>query len=274
VIEPLPFAPLLAQVRALAREAGRAILATRIGAGDIEEKSDGSPVTQADLASERVILAGLEALRPRFPIVSEENDRERVDAASVSTYWLVDPLDGTKEFIKGLPEYTVNIALVHRGEPVLGVIHVPPVDRLYDAARGLGARRHDGDRGARSITPRRVDRPERAVVSRSHLSPETQRFVEVLKIRECLPAGSSLKLCAVAEGAADVYPRLGPIRLWDTAAGAAIAREAGCAVVDLHGQPLTYDLAAGLTHAGLLVCSPGACLDECLRALAAVRDVP
>jgi 3'(2'), 5'-bisphosphate nucleotidase len=268
MMQPQALAPLLSQVRALAREAGRAILATQIGAGDVEAKADGSPVTRADLASEKVILAGLEALRPRFPIVSEESDRERVDAAAVSTYWLVDPLDGTKEFLKGLPEYTVNIALVHANMPVLGVIHVPPTDRLYEAAQGLGVRRYDGDSGPRDVKPRRVDRPERAVVSRSHLSPETQRFIEALGITDCVPFGSSLKLCAVAEGTADVYPRLGPIRLWDTAAGAAIAREAGCAVVDLAGQPLAYDLAAGLTHAGLLVCAPGGCLEACTQALA------
>jgi 3'(2'), 5'-bisphosphate nucleotidase len=155
---------------------------------------------------------------------------------------------------------------------VLGVIHVPPVDRLYEAAHGLGARRFDGDSGSRDLQPRRLERPERAVVSRSHLSPETQRFVDALGIRECLPFGSSLKLCAVAEGAADVYPRLSPIRLWDTAAGAAIAREAGCAVVDLDGRPLAYDLSAGLTHAGLVVCAPGGCLEVCVQVLSAARE--
>jgi 3'(2'), 5'-bisphosphate nucleotidase len=267
VIEPLPLAPLLSQVRVLAREAGRAILSTRLAAGDVEKKSDGSPVTRADLASEKVILAGLEALRPRFPIVSEESDRERVDAAAVSTYWLVDPLDGTKEFLKGVPEYTVNIALIHSHEPVLGVVYVPPSDRLFEAARGLGARSYDANGSVRALSPAPVERPRKAVVSRSHLSPETQRFIDALGVGECLPAGSSLKLCAVAEGAADVYPRLGPIRLWDTAAGAAVAREAGCAVVDLAGQPLRYDLGAGLVHAGLLVCAPGGCLAACLAAL-------
>ena len=264
--DPVLLTPLLARVRVLAREAGRAILDTRMDADSVQNKDDGSPVTRADLAAERVILEGLEALRPRFPIVSEESDCERVAAASATTYWLVDPLDGTKEFVKGLPEYTVNIALIHAGEPVLGVIHVPPVDRLFEATRGSGARCYDRDT-VRTLAPRPVAAPQRAVVSRSHLSPETERLLDALGIRERLPSGSSLKMCAVAEGTADVYPRLGPTRLWDTAAGTAIAREAGCAVVDLAGQPLRYDLAAGLTHSGFLVCAPGTCLDACVRAL-------
>ncbi len=266
---PMAFDALLGRVRTIARAAGQAILDTQGGAADVEHKDDGSPVTRADLASERVILEGLATLSPRFPIVSEENDRERLDAAAVSTYWLVDPLDGTKEFIKGLPEYTVNIALIHECAPVLGVIHVPPIDRLYAAAQGMGARRYEGGHET-LLHPRRVARPESAVVSRSHLSSETQGFLTRLGIKTCLPSGSSLKMCAVAEGSADVYPRLGPTRLWDTAAGAAIAREAGCAVVDLEGRPLAYDLAVGLTHAGFLVCAPGGCVEACVAALGAV----
>jgi 3'(2'), 5'-bisphosphate nucleotidase len=264
---PVAFGALLGRVRTIARAAGQAILETQGGAADVAHKDDGSPVTRADLASERVILDGLATLSPRFPIVSEENDRERLEAGAVSTYWLVDPLDGTKEFIRGLPEYTVNVALIHERVPVLGVIHVPPVDRLYAAAQGSGARRYEGGHET-LLQPRRVARPESAVVSRSHLSPETEDFLARLGIQTCLPSGSSLKLCAVAEGSADVYPRLGPTRLWDTAAGAAIAREAGCEVVDLAGRPLAYDLAAGLIHPGFLVCAPGGCVDVCVAALA------
>jgi len=263
---PLPLATLLPRVRTMAREAGHAILDTRLTHGDVEEKSDGSPVTRADLASERVILAGLEELRPRFPIVSEESDTERPEAARAETYWLVDPLDGTKEFIKGLPEYTVNIALVHNGEPLLGVIYVPPLDALYEAARGASARCLQRGRQL-PLTPAPVQRPERAVVSRSHLSPETANLLGRLGIATRIPSGSSLKMCAVAEGRADLYPRLGPTRLWDTAAGTAIAREAGCAVVDLEGQPLSYDLAGGLTHAGFIVAAPGIDIAACIAAI-------
>jgi 3'(2'), 5'-bisphosphate nucleotidase len=263
---PVAFAALLGRVRTIALAAGQAILETQVGAVDIEHKDDGSPVTHADLASERVILEGLATLSPRLPIVSEEDDRECLDAAAVSTYWLVDPLDGTKEFIKGLPEYTVNIALVHECVPVLGVIYVPPDGRLYAAAQGEGARRYESGHET-LLYPRCVVRPESAVVSRSHLSPETEGFLKRLGIQRCIPSGSSLKMCAVAEGSADVYPRLGPTRLWDTAAGAAIAREAGCDVVDLAGQPLAYDLARGLTHAGFLVCAPGGGLAACVETL-------
>jgi 3'(2'), 5'-bisphosphate nucleotidase len=263
---PVALGALLDRVRTIALAAGQAIIETQVGAADIEHKDDGSPVTRADLASERVIIEGLAALSPRFPIVSEEDDRECLDAAAVSTYWLVDPLDGTREFIKGLPEYTVNVALVHECVPVLGVIYVPPVGRLYAAAQGGGAWRYEGGHET-LLHPRDVARPQSAVVSRSHLSPETAGLLKNLGIETCLPSGSSLKMCAVAEGSADVYPRLGPTRLWDTAAGAAIAREAGCDVVDLAGQPLAYDLARGLTHAGFLVCAPGGCLAACVEAL-------
>ena len=267
-------ARLVDEVGALARRAGAAILATRLGAGDVTAKADGSPVTQADLASERVILDGLAALEPRLPVVSEEGDVEQALASAGRLFWLVDPLDGTKEFVKGLPEYTVNIALVEDGAPILGAIYVPPVDCLYLAARGLGARRIEAGTTTTLLHRSAVARPRRAVTSRSHLSPETESFLKRLGVAETSPRGSSLKICAVAEGAADVYPRLGPIRLWDTAAGAAIAREAGCAVLDLSGAPLSYDPAHGLTHTGLVVSAPGACLDACLSALAATSTGP
>jgi 3'(2'), 5'-bisphosphate nucleotidase len=260
-------ARLLDDVGALARCAGQAILATRVDAADVDIKADGSPVTRADLASERVILAGLANLEPRLPVISEEGDVEKATASAGRLFWLVDPLDGTKEFVKGLPEYTVNIALVEDGEPILGAIHVPPVDCLYVAARGLGARRIDA-KGTTALRPPAVAHPRCAVASRSHLSPETVRFLGRLGVTETTPRGSSLKICAVAEGAADIYPRLGPTRLWDTAAGTAIAREAGCAVLDLAGEPLSYDLATGITRAAFLVCAPGTDRGACLRALA------
>lgn len=260
-------AALLDAVGQLARRAGDAILATRIGSGDVERKEDGSPVTRADRAADEVLDSGLRALAPDIPVISEEGDLDRAVAAADRAFWLVDPLDGTKEFLKGLPEYTVNVALVEEGVPVLGVVYVPPAERLYLAARGIGARREDS-RGVAALSAALVERPRRAVVSRSHLSAETKKLLLALGIEETTPRGSSLKICAVAEGATDIYPRLGPTRLWDTAAGAAVALEAGCAVIDLSGRPLRYDLAAGLTHAGFLVSAPGPCLDACLRALA------
>jgi 3'(2'), 5'-bisphosphate nucleotidase len=259
---------LLEEVGLLVRRAGQAIEAVREGPLDTEEKADGSPVTRADRAAEAVLVAGLRALLPGVAVVSEEGDVEAALAEAGSSYWLVDPLDGTKEFLKGLPEYTVNVALVEAGVPVLGAIHVPAADILYLAARGQGARRRDA-RGETHLLAPPVGHPRRAVVSRSHLSPETSALLARLGVTETVPRGSSLKMCAVAEGVADLYPRLGPTRLWDTAAGAAIAAEAGCAVVDLDGRPLRYGLAEGLVRPAFLVSAPGGGREACLRALAA-----
>jgi 3'(2'), 5'-bisphosphate nucleotidase len=259
---------LLEDVGLLVRRAGAAIEAVRGGPLDAEEKADGSPVTRADRAAEAVLVEGLRALLPGTAVVSEEGDVEEAIAGAGSAYWLVDPLDGTKEFLKGLPEYTVNVALVEAGVPVLGAIHVPAADCLYLAARGPGARRRDA-RGETVLRRAPVAHPGRAVVSRSHLSPETGALLARLGVAETLPRGSSLKMCAVAEGAADLYPRLGPTKLWDTAAGAAIAVEAGCEVVDLDGRPLRYGLAEGLVRPGFLVSAPGGGTQACLLAVAA-----
>ena len=257
---------LLDAVGDLARHAGEAILATVDSLGDVEAKADGSPVTRADRAANAVLVEGLRKLEPGLAIVSEEGELEDTVRAAGSVYWLVDPLDGTKEFVAGRPEYTVNVALVEAGVPILGVILVPVNRRLYLAARGVGARLVDGETRT-PLAPAAVDRPTSAVVSRSHMSPPTEEFLARLGITETTPCGSSLKICAVAEGRADVYPRFGPTCLWDTAAGTAIATTAGCAVVDLSGQPLRYDLADGLKRPGFLVTAPGGCLDACRPAL-------
>ena len=260
-------ATLLEQVGVLARRAGEAIEAVRGGPLDTVEKADGSPVTRADRAAEEILVAGLRGLLSGAAIVSEEGDVEAALAGAGSTYWLVDPLDGTKEFLKGLPEYTVNAALVDNGIPILGVVQVPAAGSLYLAARGHGARRLDRA-GETPLRAAPVEHPRRAVVSRSHLSAETGALLARLGVEETIPRGSSLKMCAVAEGAADLYPRLGPTRLWDTAAGAAVATEAGCDVVALDGRPLRYLLADGLVHPGFLVLAPGGGREACLRALA------
>jgi 3'(2'), 5'-bisphosphate nucleotidase len=256
----------LDETGALARRAGEAILATVKSLGEVQTKEDGSPVTRADRAAHRVIADGLRALDTSLTVISEEGDVEGDVAAAGAAFWLVDPLDGTKEFIKGRPEYTVNIALVEDGVPILGAIHVPAAGRLYVGARGHGSHRVD-TRGTVALAPAGVDRPRRAVVSRSHLTPITEELLARLGITERASFGSSLKMCAVAEGTADIYPRLGPTCLWDSAAGAAIALGAGCAVVGLDGRPLRYDPAGGLKHPGFLVSAPGGCLEACLPAL-------
>jgi len=243
---------LLGKVCDVARQAGRAILEEAGKTRDVQTKADGTPLTRADLASHRVIQTGLDSLDPRLPTLSEEGDLDQ-GRADWGAFWCVDPLDGTKEFIKGLDEYTVNIALIERGEPVLGAVYVPVQDVLYWGALGLGAWRSSGAGRGERISPRKSDRPVTAVVSRSHLSDKTLEFLQRIGVKETVGRGSSIKICAVAEGSADVYPRYGPTCLWDTAAAAAIARQAGCAVVDLQGAALSYDPSAGLKRSGFIV---------------------
>ena len=238
----------------IALAAGEAILAAADSAADADEKADGSPVTRADRAAHKVIVAGLAALRPALPILSEEGDVEqsRKACAAAEAYWLVDPLDGTKELIKGNGEYTVNIALIRDATPVLGVVYSPALRRLYYAARGRGAWRSDADDPPVRLSGRKQDGPLTAVVSRSHGNAETEAFLDRLGVKERIRRGSSLKMCAVAEGEADIYPRLGPTCYWDTAAGAAVAEAAGCSVEDLAGAPLRYDCADSVRHEGFI----------------------
>ncbi|MCP4378489.1 MAG: 3'(2'),5'-bisphosphate nucleotidase CysQ [bacterium] len=248
---------LLDKIRPLAQAAGKAIL--QIASEDIgvTEKSDGSPLTRADLASHQTIQAGLSEIEPEFPILSEEGDLDNIGDQEWGTYWCVDPLDGTKEFVKGLTDYTVNIALVKDNKPILGVIDIPAAGVTYLAAEGLGAWKIAGDTPAVQITTSKCAKPVSAVVSRSHLDTETEQFLEKLGITNAIPHGSSLKICAVADGTADIYPRFGPTCLWDTAAGAAIAIEAGCVVVDLSGDNLIYDPSRNIKHAGFIVSPAG-----------------
>ena len=250
-------AQLLADVREITLTAGRAILEIAVEDAGTTTKEDGSPLTRADMASHRAIEAGLAPLEPKFPVLSEEGDLEAVATSDWETYWCVDPLDGTKEFVKGLPDYTVNIALVCSGRPVLGVIDVPAGDVMYWAAEGMGAWKCYRGGEPERIAPNRCHKAVSAVVSRSHLDADTERFLETLGITDVVRHGSSLKICAVADGTADIYPRFGPTCLWDTAAGAAIALEAGCDIVDLTGKPLSYDVKDGMRRAGFVVCPSG-----------------
>jgi 3'(2'), 5'-bisphosphate nucleotidase len=243
--------------RRIARDAGNAIQAVANESLDIQEKMDGSPLTRADRAAHEIIMAGLEKLSPRLAILSEEGSQEDLDRFSTEPYWLVDPLDGTKEFIAGRSDYTVNIALVENYEPILGVIHVPAQGSCYFAARGVGAWKQIDDTEPLEISPNKNPTPRSAVASRSHLSEETKVFLEKNGITEFVQHGSSIKICAVAEGKADIYPRHGPTCLWDTGAGAAIARQAGCRVIDLQGNSLRYAPAEGVLCPGFLVVPEG-----------------
>ncbi len=237
----------------IAYEAGAAILQVAAEGTDVQVKQDGSPLTRADMASDAIIAAGLAPLEPKLPILSEEGDVEDSSIGTWRTFWCVDPLDGTKEFVKGLSEYTVNIAIVEDAQPVLGVVYVPVQDVMYYGAKSLGAWKVSSAGQPVRIASSAAKRPAKAVVSRSHLSDETKEFLVRLGVTDMVAHGSSLKICAVAEGAADIYPRHGPTCLWDTAAGAAIAIEAGCNVVDLAGAPLSYDPSVGIKRAGFIV---------------------
>jgi len=242
--------PDLEPVKAAARLAGEAILEVYARDFDVETKADNSPLTEADQKANAVILAALAEHFPEIPVISEETKALPFsERKEWSRCWLVDPLDGTKEFIKKNGEFTVNIALIENGEPVLGVVYRPVTDTLYFASRGSGAFRQDGDGAPVKIFNDRHYSTEEevvAVASRSHLSAETEAFIEDLRAQgkkvEFLSAGSSLKLCLVAEGKATVYPRFAPTMEWDTGAAHAVVLEAGKKVLQHgSGESLRYN---------------------------------
>lgn len=222
-------------VIALAVEAGKAILTVYNGPDfNVETKDDNSPLTAADHASHEVIDRGLRTLTPGIPVLSEEGrDVPWAERRQWQRFWLVDPLDGTKEFIKRNGEFTVNIALIEDGRPVFGVIYAPATDTLYVGTSGEGAWRQKGGGPKEPLVVRTPEAGEgHAVVkSRSHPSGELAEYLEHVEVAESVPVGSSLKFCAVAEGRATLYPRFGPTMEWDTGAGQAIVEAAGGKVV-------------------------------------------
>jgi 3'(2'), 5'-bisphosphate nucleotidase len=234
----------------LARKAGNAILAIYDTDFSVYEKADQSPLTEADMASHKVIVKGLAELTPEIPILSEESaDIPYATRSSWSRYWLVDPLDGTKEFVKRNGEFTVNIALIEGERPVFGVVHVPVSGVTYHGGAGLGSFRLDeeGDQQSIAVGTERGD-PVKVAGSRSHAGESLQRYLDNLGSHEIVSMGSSLKLCLVAEGAADIYPRLGPTSEWDTAAAQAVVEGAGGRVTDLQMQPLSYNTKESLLN--------------------------
>ena len=232
---------LLEQVAAIAREAGEAIMAVYRRDFSVEEKADKSPLTEADSAAHEVIAARLAVLEPVLPVLSEEGVHTGFEPDPEGYYWLVDPLDGTKEFIKRNGEFTVNIALIAQGRPLLGVVYAPATNVLYQAAEGLGAFRIDADGEVPiQVAGPVAGRPWRVVGSRSHAGDSLLAWLDALGDYELVPMGSSLKFCLVAEGRADVYPRLGPTSLWDTGAAQCVVEQAGGAVLRLDGEPLGY----------------------------------
>ena len=244
----------------ISRRAGAAILQVYGQEITVEHKEDASPLTQADLASHHLIVEALHALTPLVPVLSEESAALDFSIRSRwSEYWLVDPLDGTKEFIKRNGEFTVNIALVQNHEPVLGVVHVPVSGTSYCGLKGIGAQRVSASGIAEPITVRiPCADPVIVVGSRSHPNPVLQQHLAALGSYELVSMGSSLKFCLVAEGKADFYPRLGPTSEWDTAAAHAVVNAAGGKVVTLDGQPMRYNTKASLLNPEFLVIADSA----------------
>jgi 3'(2'), 5'-bisphosphate nucleotidase len=233
---------LLQALLALADKAGREIMRHYLADVSVSVKADQSPVTAADEAGEAIILEGLAALTPKIPVVAEEAvAKGRIPDVGDAPFWLVDPLDGTKEFIQKRGEFTVNIGLVEARLPVLGVVLAPAIDTAWWGAFGLGAmRRKAGVTEPIAVRAAPADGKLIAVASRSHRDAMTDAWLAEHAITETMSWGSSLKFCAVADGRADVYPRFGRTMEWDTAAGHAVLRAAGGDVVTTTGEPFLY----------------------------------
>ncbi len=227
----------------LAREAGKAILEVYGTEFEVKHKDDRSPLTLADMRSHRIIADSLQARYPDIPVLSEEGKSVSFEIRrNWDRFWLVDPLDGTKEFVKRNGEFTVNIALVEHRTPVVGIIHIPVANRLFiaDVTEGCW---EISDSGRRKLEVARMpaDGPVRVARSRSHPSPGLEELLSLIPSHEVINRGSALKFCAVAAGEADFYPRFGPTWEWDTAAGQAIVTAAGGTMVDLSGKPFVYN---------------------------------
>lgn len=227
----------------LAEKAGQAILEVYSSDFEVQSKADNSPLTQADLASHHCIVAGLESLTPGMPIISEESGLpDYEERRQWDRYWLIDPLDGTKEFVNRNGEFTVNIALIDQQKPVFGVVHVPVQGKTYLGCEGYGAERRDAEGNVEPIQVSATSAdPVRVVGSRSHRGASLDEYL--LNLGECdmIPMGSSLKFCVIAEGGADLYPRLGLTSEWDTAAAQAVVEQAGGSVVTLDGKAMKYN---------------------------------
>ncbi len=239
--------PLFPALIDLVRRAGEATLPFWRNDVAVTEKSDASPVTAADLAAHAILDAGLRALAPELPVLSEEAaDIALNERATWTRWWLVDPLDGTKEFIAGSEEFTVNVALVEQGRVLLGVVGIPASGRVYYGGAGLGAWRVDPGQEAERLGVRLSPAEAFTVVaSRRHSSPAQERLLAGLSEQfgdlDLVSVGSSLKFCQLAEGSADCYPRLAPTSQWDTAAAQGVLEGAGGEVLDLKAQALTYE---------------------------------
>jgi 3'(2'), 5'-bisphosphate nucleotidase len=240
---------------AIARTAGNAIMRIYAGEFAVERKDDNSPLTAADLAAHRAIVDGLHVLTPQIPVLSEESAVQAgwEERRRWARYWLVDPLDGTREFVKRNGEFTVNIALIHEHKPVLGVVFAPALDELYWAWRGghayFSTSTHPGENPLRT---RRRGSPLLIAGSRSHADPRRTSALDKLGAHELKPLGSSLKFCRAARAEVDLYIRYGLTSEWDTAAGQCVLEQAGGGVTDFSGAPLRYNTKESLLNPDFL----------------------
>jgi len=253
-LSPRQLADWLPAVIDVADAAGREIMRIYRTAFDVTLKDDRSPLTEADLAAQRIIAAGLAAITPEISMLGEESPPQQFEHRhDWQRLWLVDPLDGTREFVKRNGEFTVNIALVEDRQPVLGIVYAPARAVLYGAARGCGAFRRD-QQGNRTPIHVRAAAPEtlRILGSRSHGDAVLERMLDRLGKQQRISVGSALKFGLLAEGSGDLYVRRGPTSEWDTAAGQAVVLEAGGCVVDLSGAPLRYNARESLINPSFL----------------------
>ncbi|MFM4850812.1 3'(2'),5'-bisphosphate nucleotidase CysQ [Aeromonas rivipollensis] len=237
------YLPAISALEPIARAAGDAILTIYRQPFAVEYKQDESPLTAADQGAHEVIVQALARLTPDIPVLSEESDAETMQARlGWSRYWLVDPLDGTKEFVSRNGEFTVNIALIDHGRPVWGLVYAPVLDKLWYGGKEVGAWRvADGTHKAIQTRPHEAGQAWRVVGSRNHLSQETLDYLAPFGEIELVSMGSSLKFCIIAEGGAELYPRLAPTCEWDTAAAQAVLEGAGGSVTQLDGSALAYN---------------------------------
>jgi len=244
----------------IAYQAGEAILSFyRQGETQTWTKKDDSPITEADLAAHHIIVNALAKLTPNIPVLSEESDNiSWQERQSWQQYWLVDPLDGTKEFIKQNGEFTVNIALIENSQPTMAVVYAPVLESMYYASNTQGCYLQQGELKPKvlDLTKSELTPVIRVVGSRSHPSPDMKTFTEQFDQVELVPTGSSLKFCLIAQGLADIYPRFGPTMEWDTGAGHCIAQCAGARVEKLDGKTLKYNESDSLLNPFFVVYHP------------------
>ena len=246
---------LLDPVIQIAYQAGKVIMEVYDAGFSIEEKSDQTPVTEADVAANKIIEASLKELTPHLPILTEEvKPTPYLERKKWARYWLIDPLDGTREFIKRNGEFTVNIALIDGDESVMGVVYAPVIGVIYYAAKGQGAFKQESTNEPKPIHVNDKCTGKTIVAcGRSHPSEQVKTFLDNIGEHEILRVGSALKSCMVAEGKADLYPRLGPTSEWDTAAAQCVVEEAGGAITDTEMQRLRYNTKDDLLNPNFFV---------------------